>query len=90
MVYHVLCQVLSLNVTLFTILLLCNILLSCIKAFNAIMYIHELPMFAYNLYMSCLRLNTSCQGLCLFVNILVSNNFEILSCVVVHPTRSSQ
>ena len=42
--YHVLDHSLSLNVTLFT-----QHFLSCIKAANAIMFIHELPMFAYNL-----------------------------------------
>ena len=48
-VYHVLGHSLSLNVTLFTILLPHNVFLSCIKAANATKYIHELPMFAYNL-----------------------------------------
>ena len=51
----------SLNVTLFTILLLYNILLSCIKAANAIMYIHELPMFAYNVCLQCLPRIVMCS-----------------------------
>ena len=38
-------------------------------------------MFAYNLWTSCLRPDTSCQWLCPFVNIAMSNNFETLSCV---------
>ena len=50
MVYHhVSVHSLSLIVTLFTIILLHNSFLSCIKAANGIMYIHQLPMFANNL-----------------------------------------
>ena len=51
----------NLNVAIFTIILQDNIFLSCIEAANAIMYIHGLPMFVYNLEMSCLRSATSCQ-----------------------------
>ena len=32
------------------------VFLSCIKAANQIMYIDELPMFAYNLWLSCCAL----------------------------------
>ena len=49
---HVLGHSLSLNVTLFTILLPHNIF-KLLKAANEIIYIHELPLFASNLWLSC-------------------------------------
>ena len=57
-VYHVLGHSFNLNVIKFTIILQRNLFLSRIAIGNAIMYIHELPMCAYNLYMSCLHPNT--------------------------------
>ena len=47
--YHVLGHSFNFNVTKLTIILQHNIFLSRIEVANAIMYIHELPMFAYNL-----------------------------------------
>ena len=50
--------------------------LSCMETAHTITYMNELPIFAHNLWMSCLRQDTSCQCLYTFVNIAMNNNFK--------------
>ena len=69
-VYHVLGYSLSLNVTLFTILLPHNIFLSCIKAANEIMYIHACLQFMVELLRTCAQIHVHHANDCVHLSTL--------------------
>ena len=50
--------------------------LYCNQGDHATMYMKELPMFTYNLWMDCLHQDKSCQLFCPVINIAMSNNFK--------------